>query len=327
MNLQNEGVFTEMLGQLLQLDTIQKIFLNTLLVSIPEELFLLMFTLILVGEFEFWADEECRKLINRWDYTRILVPTLTVALLSNIERYSDLNSSFASLIPIVVFFILIVLTNDIFGDASAMKWTGKALLFFILGFIILYISEFCYTSFILYGTGKTITEINNNILLNFLISLPSRLIEYSILIFLVVKRRTLLKANIIRPIFESKITTFLTFIVVIFDFVFMFVMVKAICYEKVLVNIPSDLRTLVIMGISLFPVINLSGLIWGLYAMKDGEIQANKVTSDCLYNLLNEITLYTNNDKFDNIKWKLNEVGLSIEKIAKNLYLTDKKQI
>ena len=45
--------------------------------------------------------------------------------------------------------------------------------------------EYAYIPFISYGIGKTIKEVNNNILLNFLVSLPAKVSEYSILAFLI----------------------------------------------------------------------------------------------------------------------------------------------
>lgn len=314
-----------MLNQLLQLDTIQIIILNTIIVSIPEELFLLMFTLILVGEFEYWTDEECKKLIHKYDYVRILVPTLAGAVLSNILRYSGLNFGAISLIPPIIFFILIILTNDIFGDASALKWTVKSFVFLLLGLIILYITEFTYTPFVIYATGKSLKEVNNDLLLNFLFSIPSRLIQYSILAFFVVKRRTLLKANIIKIIFGSKILAMWTLIIVTFDFTFMFIMVKVVGYEKVLASMPSELRFVVIIAICVFPILNISALLWCIYYVENRAKRKQKEVAEKLNILSNEIKKYTINENYDNIKWKLHEIETYIKQVGQSLYPVSKK--
>lgn len=314
-----------MLTQMSQLETIEKIILNTVAVSIPEELFLLMFTLILVGEFEYWTDEECKKLIHRYDYVRILVPVLAGAFLSNILRYSGLNFGLISLIPPIIFFILIILTNDIFGDASALKWSLKAFIFLFLGLIIIYITEFAYIPYIMYAAGKSLKEINDDLFLNFLFSIPSRLIQYFIIAFFIVKRRTLLKANIIKIIFESRILSIWTLIIVAFDFSFMFIMAKVVGYEKAFASVPGEVRFIVIIAVCVFPILNISALLWCVYYVENRAKQTQKEIAEKLNILSNEINSYTIDEKYDNIKWKLHEIDTYVIQTGQSLYPVDKK--
>lgn len=309
-----------MIESLLQWGIFQKIIFNTLLVSIPEELYLVMFTLILVGEFEYWKEDECKKLINRWDYGRILIPTLTSALLSNILRYTGVNYDIASLITILTVFVIIVLTNDIFGDASAMKWTGKAFAFLMIACITVGVSEFIYVPFVVYGTGKPIQEINKDIWLNFVVSLPSRIIQYSILLYFVSRKRTLLKGKIIMHIVSNPVVLVITSAITLFDLLFYIVAYNLIVYEQVLINISHIMQIIIIIGITLFPILNISGLVWAVYYVKNKEMNDKKTASEKLENMLKDIKLYTNNENYDNIKWKLNEIGMGIEEIATNLY-------
>jgi len=88
-----------MYDTLFQYTGVQKILLNTFFVSFPEELFLIMFTLILVGEFEYWKEDECKRLINRFDYVRVFVPTIVAALISNTLRYYGLSSGIYQFLP------------------------------------------------------------------------------------------------------------------------------------------------------------------------------------------------------------------------------------
>ncbi len=306
-------------------DTIGKILLNTILVSIPEELYLLMFTLILVGEFEIWGDENCKKIFHDYDLARILVPVISAALLSNIFRYCELDNNILQIVPIIVFYILIVLTNDIFGDSSAAKWMGKVFLFLGLAFLILVLAEFSFATLFLYVSGKTVTEMNSNILLNFAVSIPPRIIEYSVLIFFIVRKRTLLKANLIIPILESKISLFLTIVVLVFDLAFMLIMIRIVTYEKILNNISESFRIVIILGITFFLLINLSALVWGFYNIKNRELQDKKDVSGRINDLVKEINTYTVTDKYDSIKWKLYEISKEMNEISACLYNSREK--
>lgn len=314
-----------MFQNLLQLATLQKIVLNTLFVSIPEELFLVMFTLILIGEFDYWKEEECKKLIHRWDYSRILIPTLAAALLSNILRYTFVDIDISSPVTILTVFVLIVLTNDIFGDASALKWMAKAFVFLVVACIVVGLSEFVYVPFILYSTGKTLEKINSDIFMNVLVSLPSRIIQYSILLYFVSQKRTLLKGNVLKYIVESPILALISAVVALCDLLFCIVTYKLIVYEKILINISLTSQISIIIGVIIFPVLNILGLVWSVYYVKNKEMSDKKIASEKLNNLLDSIKSYTYNANYDNIKWKLNEIGMGIEEISTKLFADNKK--
>jgi len=301
-------------------DIIIKIILNTVLVSIPEEIYLVMITLILVGEFDYWKEEECKKIINRWDYSRILIPSVTVALLLNVARYTNMDVNISSTVCLIIFYGLIVITNDVLKDARPLKWMSKAFIFLIVAQISVGLIELLYIPFILYGTGKTIDEINNNIFINFLVSLPTRLIQLMILAFFVSKKRTLLKGNLIKCLVSSPVISILISAVIIFDLLFLFIMHKVILNERILLSVPHAMQILVIVGAVLFPILNISGLVWAIYYNKNREMIDKRNTSNKLENLLDDIKSYTNDENYEDIRWKLNEIGNAIEEIAENLY-------
>lgn len=309
-----------MFDNLLQWDILQKILLNTLFVSIPEELFLVMFTLILVGEFDYWKEPECKRLIHKFDYVRILVPTVAGALLSNILRYTGIESGTIQIFMPIASYILIVLTNDIFGDANRFKWILKALIFYMIGILLIIISEFIYMPFILYKTGLTVKTINSNILMNFLLSLPSRAIQYSILIYFVSKKRTLLKGRMFRYILPIPTLSIILLFIILFNSVFFGIMLNSIVFNKALVNMPSPSQIFIITGIVVFPLFNIIGLFYSIYYVKNRELSERKILSNRLYIILKNIKLYTKNKNYDNITWKINEFSNGVEEIAKSLY-------
>jgi len=303
-----------------QWSTIQKIILNSVFVSIPEEFFLTMFTLIAMGEFDYWQEEECKKLINPWDYSRVFVPTVVTALLVNIFRYYKVNIIIGNIIPIIVFFILLSITNEILHEAKALKWILKAILCFLLGFIILGISEMLYLPFVIYSTELSMQKINNSILMNFLLSLPSRFIQYFILIFLIIRKRTLLKGNIVKYIISNPLITFITFTIVIFNLSFLAIMYNAIIYRNLLTHLSFLIRSIIIVTVQLLPIINIASLIWGIYHTANHAATKQKDASDTLYNLADNIKVYINNSEYNDIAWKLNEISGIIENVSQDLY-------
>lgn len=311
---------------MLHWNVISKILLNTILVSIPEEIYLVMLTLILIGEFDYWMEDECKKLINRWDYPRILIPVLPVALLSNVARYTGINMTMASIACLVVFYILIVLTNDILNDAKPLKWMGKALISLMITQFTIGISELIYLPSVLYITNKTLTQINNDLLLNFLASLPSRLIQFTALAYLISRKRTLLKGNIIKYVVTSGPILFAASIwVIASNFAFILIINWLVTKEEVFVNIPYAMQITVIIGFSIFPILNISTLIGGVYYVKNKDMLVAKNAHDELTNLSKSIKIYTNTEDYGNIKWKLNEIEMAINKVAENLYTQNDK--
>ncbi len=302
-----------------QYSIFQKVIMNTLFVSIPEEFYFVMFILILVGEFEYWKEPGCKRLINKFDYSRVFLPTGVVALLSNILRYYGLAGGIYQYIPLIVLYILIVLTNDIFGDASAIRWMGKTFIALTLGFMSIGVSEFIYMPFVIFSTGLNMTEISNNFLLYFTLSLPARFIQYSILLYLVCRKRTLLRGRLSKYIFANSKLSILFSFFGLFNVAYIFVMYKAVVYDKALVLMSLSSQIITVIGIILFPLVNTLGLMWIPYYVKNLEAIDKKNAAEKLQNLINKIEVYTNNGEYDNIRWKLNEIGIGIEEVSNSL--------
>lgn len=315
-----------MFDSFIQYSAFQEILMKTVLISIPEEFFFVMFTLIFLGEFDYWKEAECKRLINRFDYVRVFVPTITGALISEILGYMGLKSSLVQFIPIITIYALLVATNDITSDAAPLKWMAKAFMFLMLAILIVGISEFIYIPFVLYGTGLTLSEVDNNFPLYFILSLPTRVVQYFILLYFVCKKRTLLKGKLIKSILSMpKLTVIFSFLLLI-NIVFLEMMVKAIAFDGMLVAMSHTSLTFVLIGVVLFSMLNISGIFWGFYHLKERDIWDKKIASDKLRSLQKKVELYTNNGNNDNIIWKFNEIGMDIERIADSLYTenTDK---
>jgi hypothetical protein len=304
---------------LLNADIIYKVILNTLFVSIPEEIYLVMLTLILIGEFDYWKEDECKKIINKWDYSRILIPSVIVALLLNIFKYAGNDSIISSSICFFVFFILIAITNDILNDARPFKWLAKAFIFLVVGQISIGLTEIIYVPFVLNATGRTLTEINNNILLNFLISLPSRLIQYTFLAILVNRKRKRDKGSFFTYLVSNQVLLLLLAVMVIFDLLFLIVMYYVIIVKGALTGTPFIIEFLTIICVTMLPLLNISAMMWASFYVKNQEMNEKKNTLGMLNEVLGSLDKYSKEESYENIPWKLNEIGIAIDEIAAGL--------
>jgi len=294
-------------------NTISKIILNTIFVSIPEEIYLVMFTLILTGEFDYWQFKGYKRLINKGDWSKILIPSITFAVMSNIFRYTGLNNAIYSIIPIIIMFILIVLTSEVLKDGNPSRWIKRALLIYIIAALSVGLSEFLYTSIILYSTNLTMVEVNNNITLNFVMSLPARVIQYTLLIYFVLIKRTVLKGNIFKIFTSNHLLMNLFIFIVILNSAFLAILYKIIIYNKVLINLPNIIKAIIIMGVMTVPVLNITGFILATYYLENKALISKKKTSNTLENILNDIKTYTVNNNYETIQWKLKDICTKIE--------------
>lgn len=315
-----------MLYNIMQIDIIYKIIINTILNSIPEELFVVLFTYILMGEFDQWKDEDCKRLFQPWDYSRIIVPTVATALISNVLRYTGANEGIVSFGTLLAFFITIVAMGDIFNNARALKWMGEVLVFLLLAALCVSVIELTYLPFMVYGTGKPLAEINNNMLHNFIISIPAKIMEYSLLAFLVLHKRSLLKARIIKMVFESKILTAFMLTTLLADFSFLVFMLKIVCYESVLSSLSVDLRLVVFVAICIFPVFNISALIWCTYFINNREATNKKKASDRIKKIMEKIQAYSEKANYDDIVWTLNGLNANLGEVADDLFGSNNKK-
>lgn len=300
-------------------DIVIKIILNTIFVSVPEEIYLVMFTLILMGEFDYWKEEECRKIINKWDYSRILIPSVTVALLLNIARYTNMNTIISSVVCLFIFYGLIVYTNDVLTDARPYKWMIKAFVFLILAQITVGVIEMLYVPLVLSSTGLSIDEINGNIFINFIASLPARLVQILILAVFINKKRTLTKGNLLKYIASSPVLSSLISMIIIFDLIFLYIMHRAIVFGKLLTGFPVAFQIMIAVGTILFPALNITGLVWAVYYNKNKEMVEKRNLRLKLEVLLEEINVYKEKDNFSDIRWKLKEIGMVIEEINEDI--------
>jgi hypothetical protein len=287
--------------------------LNTLLVSIPEETFLVMFILILLGKLNFLGNDILEKRINRTEIIKISTPIILTAIMSNVLRYLGIDFNIVFLSFLIALFILLTIIFELWKDG---KEIGKALLFLMFGVLIMLVLEFSYIPFILYATEKTVEELNSNLLWNFLISLPERTIEGLLIAFLLSKKFTFLKASIIKPITQSRFLVSITITTLIFDIALMAIMIKSICYDKILINLSLSTQIVIIVGNILFPIINVAALLCGVYH-KENQTQAKQAFFiETMQEYIQNIKVCTNNSDYGKISSSLKAIELEVTSLS-----------
>jgi len=285
---------------------------NILLVSIPEEVFLVMFTLIILKQFDFLeSKKDGENRFKKRDIIEISIPVLFVAVSSNIFRYYGVDINIIFLISVVSLFIIIVIVCKL--------WTIQGIIrtFFATAFscFTLMIIEYSYIPIVLYITDKTVSDFNNSIFLNFILTIPERIIEYIIIVILLTKKATFLKANFIKPIIANKVIFLFVILSLVTNIVLFLIMGKLIGFEKVLVIYPLQSQIIIITASLIFPILNLFGLVGVVYYLANKELYRRYIARETLLRLTEDLAKYIRNKSYDKIELALKDVEANVQDI------------
>ena len=144
------------------------------------------------------------------------------------------------------------------------------------------------------------------------------------LLYIVIKKRTLLKGRWLKNIISCPLLFVIFFIIVAFNILFLKVIYNAVTNYYILEIMPNNTILITLIIAILSPFINVLGFMIGCYYMKNKEVKEKSIEIERLNNLSQNIRLYINNGNYDNILWKLNGVSIEVENIAKGIYDKDK---
>lgn len=222
---------------------IKKIFINTLLVSFPEELFFLLFTLMcskIIDPAEIFNNKKS-LLQNKHLIFTLAIPALFISLISNILRYTKSPLSDISYITIFLIYISILICSKILKPYSLKKSFIMLTLFFMLSVTIAFLTEVSYVTFLLRALNLTTQKVNDTLWINFIFSIPARVIQYTIIYFIVadcIKSTSII--NILKSLKDDPIIIGLIIISLIYNIFFMFIMLKNLFIDE---YIPGDLSS------------------------------------------------------------------------------------
>ncbi|WP_207659279.1 hypothetical protein [Anaerobacterium chartisolvens] len=284
----------------------------------------------MMGEFAYLEqpeEDEFERLIQKSDYGRVFIPALVGGTTSSILRYTGAALQVSLPLFILSILITIILFGDIFNNSTAAKWILRASAFCLLGIVAMFSSEYLYIPIVIYGTGNSMYEINNNPFLNFALSLPAIIMQYLALAILIAKKRTLSKTIIFKTIFESKLLSTITIFLLIFDIGLMLAIGKLVVFDKILINYSLFVQLLVIISTFLFPILNISVLIWSVYYISNKEKSRQEKASDSIRCLIEKIQSSMDEDNNNAGQIKLNMLSFNYDllEIADYLSTNNKK--
>lgn len=222
---------------------IKKIFINTFFVSFPEELFFLLFTLIcskIISPADIFSS---RKSLIRSKYLiyTLIIPALLVSFASNILRYTKSPISDVSYMTLLLIYISILICSKIIKPESLKKSLIALTLFYLLCVIIVFITEVSYVTFLLRALNLTTQKLNDTLWMNFALSIPARVMQYSVIYFIIAgSMKSTSLTNILKSFKNDIIIVWLVFISLIYNSFFIFIMLKKLVIDE---YIPGDLSS------------------------------------------------------------------------------------
>lgn len=200
--------------------------LNFLAVSVPEECVWCILTLIFLKRFDLLDRFRWRENI-KW----LLIPIIPTAISINIFRYIlHTPKIIMFLVSGAIFYGLIIYIVKKTSFASQEVSYLKVLFYAFLSNLILVITEFIYLPIILNIIAEPIIFVNENIGLNFLLSIPSRVFQILTIIF-ILNRYANQDIQIFKNIINSKLLLSIT---VTFISIILFIMfgITTILYDS-----------------------------------------------------------------------------------------------
>lgn len=230
--------------------------LNILFLSIPEELFVIIFSLMLSGRYDLIS-------FSRKNIIKMLVPAALVAVLTNVLRgVAGLNMNFMPFIGLISLFLPMVPVYNL----RRLRDILRCLLSLVGSFIVLGLLQLTFVPIILYGTDITIEDLNKPGLVTFISSLPERLLECSVVILMLIKKRSLLHIVPVRMVMKSRALMASSLAVLLINLIYVYILTKSIYVDKILLTLPVKMQILVVAAVFGFPIANITAFITAVHA-------------------------------------------------------------
>ena len=229
--------------------------LNMFLVSLPEELFVVAITLIFIGrddllDLRMWKDN------IKW----IALPSIGMSFIISFARLINISKSLSQITGMIVLYLLILVViknNNLLQEKTKYF---KTLFYTALGFAIISMLE-SYYPLILSLTKTTILYINSHFIYNFLCALPARAIEYSILVYLLVKKRDDIKINLFDIILKNNFLKWSMISILICITITTMYMIKLIGINLILINLSFSEQLIIVVMMFIIPTITITFIL------------------------------------------------------------------
>lgn len=241
--------------------------LNILLASIPEETFLLVFSLIVMKRYDLLA-------LKKANIIKSATIVIVIAASSTILRaFSILDANLAPVYGLFFIFLFMVL---LYGIRSP-KGIFKAFLSICAAFLTVLAMEILVFPVLNSIPGFNAEEANKLGLMPIVLSIPERAMQVILVTMLLLKRRNFMKLGFFKVISRNKPLAYITGGLVVFNLIFLYLMFKLIFFNNILSGTEPVMQVLVVTLVIVFPLLNMSVLLGVI------NYSVNKYTSTRVY--------------------------------------------
>lgn len=231
--------------------------INTIIISIPEESFIVAFTLIFTGMVD-------RLKLKKENIISFLIPVLLSACTTGfLRKVLGIGSSLIPFLGIVLIFVSVIIIYKIRNVKKIIQCIAAS----IIGMIIPGLIQLSYvpvTMSILNMTAADIKKVNLGL---FFFSLPERVIEILIILALVFMKNNFIRINPLRIIVRNKQILAIFFSCLVLNLVFVCFFTQVVYVEQILKNLSIIKQILAVGIIIIIPIVNIASVIGIIYLL------------------------------------------------------------
>jgi len=226
--------------------------LNMFLVSFPEELFVVAVVLIGIKKDDL-LDIRMLKFNLKW----VFLPAIITSIVVTFGKFTNIPNSYIKISSVIILYlsILVIIINNNITKNKIEHF--KIFYFTMLGFAITAILE-SYYPLILSLTKTSIIYINSHFIYNLLCSLPARAMEYSILTYLLVKRRDDIRIKLFDTILKKKFLKLSMISLLIGIIITIIFLIELIGVDLILIKLSFLKQLIIIIMMFIIPTITIT---------------------------------------------------------------------
>ena len=281
---------------MLDLGLVLPVIINILALSVPEQLFLIVFTFILMRRFDLLE-------LKRYNIIRIITASLVPALVSNIlGGFIKLDMNYVPLIGIAVTMLMIVTVFKLFS----VKDIAKVFLSVFISFMTIMAIKLLYIPFIIYGTELSMEALNKPGGPILILSIVDRAVQLFIISFVIYKKKSFLKVNVFQLVYKNITLSVAGIFVILFNLAFLFIISKSIYIDKLLLSLDFKMQLASIVIVILLPFLNIVVYFSILYHVSNKESQERFHVQEELKVSINDIRFFLKRRQYDKIHRETN---------------------
>jgi hypothetical protein len=251
--------------------------LNIILVSIPEEFIMTMIMLVVLRQWQFLSKEFWK--IN---FIKIMITSvLPIAIITNITKFIVKIDSGTQLLMSTILFII---TISILINIKTIKQFFKTCGFIIISIALFILSELITAFICKYGLKIDIVSINLNPYLIFSIAIPERIIQYGCILFIFIKKNSLVQINLLNMIKQNILLRNIIVLFTTIDIIMIIIMLKYVFIENILYVLTFNQQlVIIIMGFSMIILFMLSMWIYIICIFPFEKYKQNQIKEEFFY--------------------------------------------